>query len=309
VLLLVLEQLYFKMADRFDIIDKPNERSSHTVVTLRGGGVVFYLGVLLYYLFFGFSYPWFLGGLTLIAGVSFVDDVRSVPNRVRLGIHFLAMLLLFNELGLFANLPFWYTLVALVFCTGVINAYNFMDGINGMTGGYSLVVLGLLVYIDLHEVAFVDCSFLYVVGISLGVFCCFNFRTKAKCFAGDVGAVSIAFILVFALGRLVLMTGEWTYVILLAVYGVDAVLTIVHRLGLHENIFRPHRKHVYQLLANELALPHLSVSVGYALLQLVIGLGFFFFTDHRVAYVLVVLVVLTLSYLGFKYWFYRLRRV
>lgn len=308
VLLLALELFYFKVADRYTIIDKPNERSSHTQITLRGGGVVFYLGVLLYFLFFGFTYPWFFVGLTLIAGISFVDDVRSVPNRVRLVVHFVSMLLLFYQLGLFSGMPLWYILIGLVFCTGIINAYNFMDGINGITGGYSLVVLLALIWENRMEELFIDPAFLYVTFLAVLVFNLFNFRTKAKCFAGDVGAVSIAFILVFALGKLILQTGDLSYIVLLAVYGVDSVLTIIHRLLLHENIFKPHRKHAYQLLANELKVPHVVVSGGYALLQAFIAAGFFCFREQRWLYVLLVIAVLAVLYVWFKMRFYAKRK-
>ena len=139
-LLLVAEMGYFRLADRFNIIDRPNERSSHTRITLRGGGIVFYFGALLYFIGNGFEYPWFMAGLTLITAVSFTDDVRSVSQKVRLLVHFTAMALLFYQLGM-GGLPWWYIPVALVVCTGIINAYNFMDGINGITGGYSLVPL------------------------------------------------------------------------------------------------------------------------------------------------------------------------
>lgn len=307
VLLFVLELLYFKIADRYNIIDKPNERSSHTRITLRGGGVIFYLGVLLYCLFFGFTYPWFLLGLTLIAGVSLADDIRSVPNRIRLAVHLISMLLLFYELGLFGDVPLWYLLIALVFCTGIINAYNFMDGINGITGGYSLAVLFALIYIDRMQVEFIDPTFLYVVFLAVLVFNFFNFRTRAKCFAGDVGAVSIAFILVFALGRLILQTGDLTYIVLLAVYGVDSILTIIHRLILRENIFQAHRKHAYQLLANELKIPHVLVSAFYSLMQLLIAFGFVRYENHHLFYFSIVIVSLSVIYLGFKLWFYKLR--
>lgn len=304
VVLFILELLYFRVANKYNIIDKPNERSSHTQITLRGGGVVFYFGMLLYFLFFGFNYLWFILGLTLIAGVSFADDVRSVPNRVRLAIHFAAMLLMFYDLGLFSGVPFWYLLIALIFCTGVINAFNFMDGINGITGGYSLVVLLSLIYINRIQVTFIDHAFLYVAFLSVLVFNAFNFRKKAKCFAGDVGAVSIAFILVFALGKLIIKTGDLTYIILLAVYGVDSVLTIIHRLILHENIFKPHRKHVYQLLANELAIPHVLVSLGYALLQMIIVMGYILLFDYRFVYFCSVVGILSIIYVVFKKRFY-----
>ena len=267
--LLGVELLYFRVADYFNIIDKPNERSSHTRITLRGGGIVFYMGVLVYFIASEFSFPWFMLGLTLIAGVSFVDDVRSVTQRVRLVVHFVAMLLMFYQWGM-VSLPWWYVVVALVVCTGIINAYNFMDGINGITGGYSLVVLGGLAYVNGWGVPFADERMIYTMMVAVLVFDGFNFRRNAKCFAGDVGAVSIAFVILFLLGRLILETGDWSYIIFLAVYGVDSVLTIIHRLMLHESIGLPHRKHMYQLMANELKIPHVVVSLVYMGVQAVI---------------------------------------
>lgn len=304
-LLVALELVYFRIADKYNIIDKPNARSSHTKITLRGGGVVFYFGILLYFLFFGFSYPWFFAGLTLIGGISFVDDVRSVPNRIRLGVHFVAMLLMFYELGLFAGVPFWYIPVALIFCTGIINAYNFMDGINGITGGYSLVVLLSLIYINRMQVEFIDHAFLYIAFLAVLVFNLFNFRTKAKCFAGDVGAVSIAFILVFAIGKLILQTGDFTYIILLVVYGVDSILTIIHRLLLKENIFQPHRKHAYQLLANELKVKQVVVSAAYSLLQLLIAFGLIYWNGWHLLYSILMVALLSVAYVLFKWNFYK----
>ena len=238
-------------------------------VALRGGGIVFYVGALVYFVISGFSFPWFMLGLTLIAGVSFVDDVRSVTQRVRLVVHFMAMLLMFYQWGMLA-LPWWYVVVALVVCTGIINAYNFMDGINGITEGYSLIVLGGLAYVNEWVIPFVDERMIYTMMVAVLVFGVFNFRRKAKCFAGDVGAVSIAFVILFLLGRLILKTGDWSYIVFLAVYGVDSVLTIVHRLMLHENIGLPHRKHMYQLMANELKISHVVVSLLYMVVQAVI---------------------------------------
>lgn len=106
------------------------------------------------------------------------------------------------------------------------------------------------------------------------VFSWFNFRPKgkAKCFAGDVGSIDIAFIMLFAIGRLIMQTGDVTWMVFLLVYGVDGVLTICHRLMLHENIGQAHRKHAYQLMANELGWSHVVVSLLYFGLQLVISL-------------------------------------
>lgn len=305
ILLFVLELLYFQIANHFNIIDKPNLRSSHTHITLRGGGIIFLLGVWLYSIFYGFQYPWFLAGLTAIAGISFVDDIHSVPNRVRLLIHFAAMLLLFQEFGILNLGSWWMILLGLVLCVGIINAYNFMDGINGITGGYSLAVLLPLYYLN-RSLGFVDPNFLLVVLCSVLVFNFYNFRTRARCFAGDVGSVGIAFIVLFALGRLILQTGDFSYLLFLMVYGVDSVLTIVHRVLLHENIGTAHRKHAYQLMANELRIPHVMVSSVYMGTQLLLSFGLILLPFNHWAYFGIVLVILTVIYVWFKKKYYHL---
>lgn len=303
--LVILELLYFQIANHFNIIDKPNLRSSHTHITLRGGGIIFLLGSWLYAIFYGFQYPWFLAGLTAIAGISFVDDVHSVPNRIRLLIHFAAMLLLFQEFSILNLESWWMILLGLIFCVGIINAYNFMDGINGITGGYSLAVLLPLYYLN-KELDFVDPNFLLVVLFSVLVFNFYNFRTRARCFAGDVGSVGIAFIILFALGRLILQTGDFSYLLFLMVYGVDSVLTIVHRLLLHENIGEAHRKHVYQLMANELRIPHVVVSSVYMGTQLLLSFGLILLPFNHWTYFGIVLVILTVIYVWFKKKYYHL---
>ena len=305
VVLLGVELLYFWVADHFNIIDKPNERSSHTRITLRGGGVVFYVGALVYFVASGFSFPWFMLGVTLIAGVSFVDDVRSVTQRVRLVVHFVAMLLMFYQWGM-VSLPWWYVVVALVVCTGIINAYNFMDGINGITGGYSLVVLVALAYINEAVVPFVEQGFILTVLCSVVVFNFFNFRKRAKCFAGDVGSVCIAFVLLFFIGKLVIRTEDFSWIILLAVYGVDSVLTIIHRLMLHENIGLPHRKHLYQIMANELKIPHVVVSSVYMLVQALVIVGYFYFYSYGYWYLLATVLILGTLYVLFMKKYFRL---
>jgi len=268
--LYIFQLIYFKVADTFNIIDKPNQRSSHTKVTLRGGGVVFYAGALAFYISSGFEYSFFMLGLTLIAAVSFADDIRPLSSKLRLPVHFAAMALLFYEWGLFEQ-PWYFALLAFILSVGIVNAYNFMDGINGITGAYSVAVLLSLLYVNISVQPFVANEFIYLMLMAVMVFNFFNFRTKARCFAGDVGSVSIAFLIVFLLGKLILSTGNFTYILFLGVYGVDAVLTIVHRILLKENILEAHRKHVYQLMANELRMPHLWVSVIYALTQLFIS--------------------------------------
>ena len=307
VLLFVAELFYFRVADKFNIIDKPNERSSHTKVTLRGGGIIFYFGALAYFLSNHWEYPWFMLALTLITFISFVDDIRSTSQGLRLVFHFSAMALMFYQWGLF-SLSWWWIIIALIICTGIINAYNFMDGINGITGGYTLVILGALAYINSEITMFVESALINTVLCSVLVFCFFNFRKKAKCFAGDVGSVSIAFILLFLIGKLIIKTEDFSWIILLSVYGVDSVLTIIHRLMLHENIGLPHRKHMYQLMANELKIPHVGVSLIYMGAQALVILGYFCFVRYGYWYLLGIIVLLSGIYVLFMKAFFHLHQ-
>lgn len=294
----VSEIFYFNIARWFNIVDKPNLRSSHKTIVLRGGGIIFLFGIWLYAAFFGLCYPWFILGLSLIGLVSFVDDIHSLPDSIRLVTQFMAMFLMFYQFGILNWSDWWMVLIALIVSVGIINAYNFMDGINGITGGYSVAVLVPLIYLNLTD-NFISQDFLYVVGLSLLVFCFFNFRKKAKCFAGDVGSISIAFILLFALGKLILQTGDLSYLTFLAVYGADSVLTICHRIQLHENLGEAHRKHAYQLMANELNVPHVLVSSIYMCLQFAISFGLIFFPINHYLYMSLIIIVLAVAYISF----------
>ena len=307
VLLFLAELFYFRIADKYNIIDKPNERSSHTRITLRGGGIIFYFGVLAYFLTNHFEYPWFMLALTLITFISFIDDIRSTSQALRLMFHFSAMALMFYQWGLFA-LPWWTILVALIICTGIINAYNFMDGINGITGGYSLIILGTLAFINHSVVSFVEPDLIYTMLCAVLVFNFFNFRKRAKCFAGDVGAVSIAFTILFLIGRLIIQTGDFSWIVLLVVYGIDSVLTIVHRLMLHENIGLPHRKHMYQIMANELRMPHVVVALIYMMMQAIVVIGYLILREYGYWYLLGSVFLLSMLYLLFMKRFFCLHK-
>ena len=304
-LLLVIELLYFKVADRFNIIDKPNLRSSHRRITLRGGGVVFLFAIWIYAALFGFQYIWFIVGATLIATVSFADDVSPVPNRVRLLVHFISMLLMFYQLGIMTLNQWYLVIIALIICTYIINAYNFMDGINGITGGYSLSVLAPLAIVN-SKVDAVDQHMIYALVIGVLVFCFFNFRKNAKCFAGDVGAVTIAYATIFIVFSMIIKTQDILWIMFLVVYGVDTVLTIIHRMILKENIFKAHRKHMFQLLANELQFPHVAVSGIYMFIQLLVSLGLIYLPVNRWIYSIITIIVLCAVYILLKKKYYHL---
>ena len=347
-ILLALELVYFRIADKCNIIDKPNERSSHSTIVLRGGGIIFAISILLWSIWqilvesLGFrvesqfkvvEYVPFIVGLVMICGVSFWDDVKSLPDSVRLVAQFIAMGLMFWSMGLCSveSLGFrvesqWLSVVlivmlvvaALIVCVGATNIINFMDGINGITAGYALAVLVPLVIengkwkIENGVGKFIEQSYLIVAIIGVLVFCIFNFRPKgkAKCFAGDVGSIGIAFIMLFAIGRLIVQTQDVTYLIFLLVYGVDGCLTIIHRIMLHENLGEAHRKHAFQLMANELKIGHVTVTLLYMAMQLVVSLGFIYLCPNTVLahwiYLIGMLLLLSAAYLLFMKKYYHL---
>lgn len=322
--------MYFRIADKCNIIDKPNQRSSHSTIVLRGGGIIFLIGAWVWSAFFGFEYPWFLAGLTLVSGVSFVDDIRSLPDSVRLVAQFAAAAMAFYQLDILHWEMWWIVLVALVVYVGATNVINFMDGINGITAGYALAVLvplGLL-NTNYHELAmnlatnyssvfssdgvFVDQSLIVAAIIAAVVFCIFNFRPKgkAKCFAGDVGSIGIAFIMLFLLGNVIIKTEDLTWLVFLLVYGVDGCLTIVHRIMLHENLGEAHRKHAYQIMANELKIGHVKVTLLYMAMQLAVSLGFIYLCPNTALchwmYLIGALAVLAIAYVLFMKKYYHL---
>ena len=298
VILIALELVYFKIADTFNIIDKPNERSSHSTIVLRGGGVIFLFSLWIWSVFLSFPYIWFLLAVTLVAGVSFIDDIRSLPDFVRLVAQFIAMAMMFYQLDIL-HLDMWrIVILALIVCVGASNVINFMDGVNGITGAYAMASLIPLALLN-NTMDFVEQSLIVTVVLADIVFCFFNFRKKAKCFAGDVGSVSIAFILLFLIGRLIIETEDFSWIVLLSVYGVDSVLTIIHRLMLHENIGLPHRKHLYQIMANELKIPHVIVSLAYMTIQTFIIVGYIYYQQYGYIFLIGCILLLSVIYVLF----------
>ena len=258
----------------------------------------------------------FLVGLIMIATVSFWDDVHSLPDSLRMVVQIISILLMFWSMGLYTAANSWLwtaviVVVALFFCVGATNFINFMDGINGITAAYSFAML-LPILLMNRGLGFIEESYLIVAILGVIVFSIFNFRPKgkAKCFAGDVGSIGIAFIILFALGRLMLATKDVTYIVFFLVYGIDGSLTIFHRIMLHENLGQAHRKHAYQLMANELKMSHVTVSLIYMVMQLVISLGFIYLCPNTVLahwiYLVVAGIVLAVAYVLFKMKYYHL---
>lgn len=266
IFLLLFEYVYFLLAKRLRIVDKPHFQSSHEGIVVRGGGIIFYVAFLIWSIENDFSWHGGLLGLTILTIISFIDDIHDVSPNIRLVCQFIAIIMLFYHSGLIRMSPHVIIILS-VACVGAVNIFNFMDGINGMTGGYSLVITLALLYVDLFKIRFCDPNLLVHVILALVVFNLYNFRKQAKCFAGDVGSLAIGFILVYLVLRLCLRGESMSWIAMFVVYGVDGGLTILHRILLRENILKPHKKHVYQIMANELKIPQLLVSGIYMGLQ------------------------------------------
>ena len=277
--------LYFRFAVKLKIIDMPNQRSSHSRFTVRGGGIIFPVAILLQFLIGGFDYPMFISGLLLIGMVSFYDDLRPLSSRIRLLVHLAAVSVLFMQVGLMTQSLLIIGL-AYILVIGTINAYNFMDGINGITGSYSLITVLTLYFINETITPFVFSEWLIVTIMAVLVFIFFNFRKRAKCFAGDVGSVSMAFIIIFFILLLILKSADIKYIALLLLYGLDTVTTIIFRLIRRENIFEAHRSHLYQYLVNVKKWQHISVAMLYALIQLIINCLLLTFSFHLIEFLI-----------------------
>ena len=308
-ILFVLALVYFKIADRYNIIDKPNHRSAHTEITLRGGGVIFPIAFLLYAASYFFrensilspqNYLIFGIGLLAICTISFIDDILDLSSKIRLVFHFLSVSLLLYFINVLQLLPIWAIPILYILIIGILNAYNFMDGINGITGLYSLVILGSLLYVNQYVIEFTDINFIIYPLIACLVFLFFNFRKKAKCFMGDVGSMGIVFWIIALIGLLILKTENFKYLFFLTIYGVEVVFTILERLKLKENIFEAHRRHLYQLFANEKKVSHLIISSFYAMIQLLINV-FLINSNFNLLFIsLIVLIPIIIIYLFLK---------
>lgn len=300
ILLLLALIIYFKIAVRFNIVDVPNHRSSHSEVTIRGAGIILPLSVILCGVIFQNIDVLLLAALLLISAVSFVDDITPLSASVRLIIHAVAVTMAFYALGVFLIWPVWMIALTYIFMITGINAYNFMDGINGITGVYSLVTLLTFFYLDNNVVRFADDALLLCPAIGCIIFLYFNFRKRARCFAGDVGSIGMAFWLVVVLIMLVQRSGNYKYLFVFSVYGFDVFFTIIKRIKLGQNLTQPHRLHLYQLLVNHGGFAHRRVGIWYALAQISINICLLVTQWPPLIYLLLISVSLGFVYVYFE---------
>lgn len=299
--LLLVALVYHRLALKFGIIDHPNNRSSHINPTVRGGGIIFPIAVIFWWMVSDFLHTWMVLGLVWISAVSLMDDMFTLSRKLRFGIQFLAISMSFYDLGVFEQKPFWALPILYFIALGIINAINFMDGINGITGLYFLVFFGSIMAVNQYMPIF-DGSLIQYVILSILVFLIFNLRRKALMFAGDIGSISIAYLVIYFLANWYLASGDWTIVLFLLVYGADSFLTLGQRLLRGENVALPHRSHLYQLLVNQLKKEHVLVSLVFALVQFLLNFGLFIYPQSFPNPVLaaVVLVATAVVYLLIK---------
>ena len=263
--------IYLKMAEKWSIIDQPNSRSSHLVVTKRGGGIIYLIALVIYMISSNFNMPSIIICGLLLGIMGFIDDNKNLDFKIKLIIQCITIGY-FLSTGSYNGLE-WYLLILMFFLIiSSINILNFMDGINGLTILYSLSFLISFYIINAHIIAFTDSNFLLIVILSNLIIGYFNIRKKAVCFLGDVGAITMGFIYAVLTITLIVKTNSLSPLILFLVYFLDSGWTIVERLLAKENIFHPHRKHLYQLLVNEYKLSHLLVASIYFSIQALINI-------------------------------------
>lgn len=291
---------YLQLARRYALFDTPNERSSHTLITIRGGGVIFLMAIILYLIFSGGQYLTILFGALTLGLISFIDDVKNLSAKLRLTLHFIVVLFMLHDLDLL-NFS-WLLLVVLFFVLWLMNAYNFMDGINGITFSNTLSHILALSFAS-YLTGFIDINLLFVLLLANLVFGFFNFRKKAICFLGDVGSIPLGFLLITFTFLLIIDTGSIDPLVFFSLYMIDSGWTIAQRVLLKENIFKPHRKHLYQVLVNEFGFSHLAVSSAFFLIQMLINVGYFLLQDRVEGnwYFVITIITLSIIYIVLKY--------
>lgn len=283
-MILLSLRLYFPFAEKRGMLAGVNHRSSHTKPVITGAGFIFYISYVFYIISFVFStwdVPWALFiGISILAIVSFIDDLKDLWFFIRLVVQILAVCLMLYQiyiefsmepLAMNASILIILAIVGMIFSVGFVNLYNFMDGLNGMMAGITISALSIFALIDFFIVDFVDDALLIYTAIPTLVFAFFNARRQAICFAGDVGAIVLGYVMVYMLLSLLMQTGNIVYVFIFASVYLEAAMTVIQRLLAGQNIFKPHRIHLFQLLCNEHKHLHVKISGFYALNQLVFG--------------------------------------
>lgn len=289
IILLLSLYIYFPIARKYSLLAGVNNRSSHKKPVITAAGFIFYLSYVIYMIdciVFGKEIMWFwFIGLTLLAVVSFIDDLKDVWFLIRLVAQTVAASFLLLQIGhdtgivMTASVSQWSAaIMMLIVAVGLFNLYNFMDGLNGMLGGLALSMSVPLLLIDIYVFDarnFVDPEIIGLTIVATLVFLFFNFRAQPKCFSGDVGSIVLGYMMTYFVFSLVVKTGNVAYFLLFSAVLIEAGLTVMQRLFAGDNIFAPHRIHLFQLFCNEFYKSHRLVSGIYAGIQFGFGMVLF----------------------------------
>lgn len=293
--------IYLKIAEKWLIVDQPNLRSSHQITTKRGAGILYLLAFVIYLMVSpNNNLTLILSGL-ILGGVGFIDDLKNLNFKIKLAIQ-LIVIISYLILQDYLSLDWYYTILIFVFLIASINIFNFMDGINGLTILYSLSFLMSFYYINTEFTSFINPNMLLVMIICNVIIGFLNIRTKAVCFIGDVGSISMGFLYATLALILMIKTNSFAPLVLIMVYAVDAGWTIMERLSLKENIFLPHRRHLYQIFVNELRFSHILISISYFTIQMLLNMVWLlnYENENSGIFLSTTFIILSICYLTIK---------
>jgi len=249
---LLLTYLIRQYAIKKSIIDIPNERSSHSIPTPRGGGlaviITFFIGLFIFResieenLFYAL-----LSSLPIII-VSLVDDIVTLSSKIRFIVQALSALLALYFLGGVDSIDFiffqlngwWLNIFAFISILWITNLYNFLDGIDGYAASEAILV-ALGIYLILHN------NLGIIVAVAVLGFLIFNWH-KASIFMGDVGSATLGFIFAIIIFSDTSGGNIYFWLIMLSLFWYDATVTLVRRYQNGERVTQAHKKHAYQRL-------------------------------------------------------------
>lgn len=290
--------IYRKLATRWQIIDNPNARSLHQIPTIRGGGLVFIslwflIGIVILNRYGSDpAWSWLLAAIGMVAGISFIDDVKSLRARTRFLIHLIASTLV--AIAIWPSHSFTWA-VMIIMGVWAINHFNFMDGMDGFATSQAITVLVPYAAISYQLLHIIDYWLALTLASVLLGFLVWNFP-RAKIFMGDVGSATLGLIL-WILGLRIDHSGQ-TWLMLNGLFLFDASITLARRILNGEKWYEAHRSHLYQRL-HQAGISVRRLLLGQFLVNLVI-IGLWVFSLYHPGYT-VGMMVLEFSFLSALY--------
>lgn len=300
IVLVLTELFYIRLVDNTSFFSALKERRKEERPVWSGSGLLFYLGMVIFSVLQGFPYPWFFVAITLLAVVGLWNTIRPLSRFIQHIALWASLLLMQHELNLYND--YLCCQVGCILLVSVVIMYVFrsMDGVNRILGGYSFVVLLVLGYINSRMIPFMDGTYLQIAIITAFILCFFNLKFRMRAFCGEAGSGMLGIIVLFALGKLILLTNDASYLIVLLIYAVDSLLTLLYRIIRRENIFQTEGKHMYQFMVTHLNIPQFVVSAIYAAAQSLVITGYFLLFSYRGIYFFCMTVFLCVLYVFFE---------